>query len=65
MLLTNSTKIDIIIKITNTIVTIFQYLEITSARDLEMVLSPAKTPLLDNVAITFKASPHTSTPLVE
>jgi hypothetical protein len=30
-----------------------------------MVLSPDKTPLLDNVAITFKASPHTSTPLAE
>jgi hypothetical protein len=34
-----------------------------SARDLDMVLSPDKTPLLDNVAITFKASPHMSTPL--
>jgi hypothetical protein len=30
-----------------------------------MALSPDKNPLLDNVAITLKASPHTSTPLAE
>jgi hypothetical protein len=41
------------------------YSEMTSARDLDIFESPAKKPLLDNVAMTVKASPHTATPLSE
>jgi hypothetical protein len=37
----------------------------TSARDLEATLSPAKKPLLDNAPMTINASAHTDTPLAE
>jgi hypothetical protein len=41
------------------------YSDITSARDLEAMVLPAKKPLLDSAPMTSNAWAHTATPLAE